>query len=127
MHLQPGRSTIYQAALKREVISKVREVIVHLYSALVMPPLEYCAQVCSPQHKKDAELLEQVQRRAMKMIRGLEHFSYEKKLRALALFTLEKTLGKLHSGPQYLKGACKHEEDFLHSLIVIGQGGTVLN
>ena len=55
--------------------SRVKEVIVPFCFAIIRPHLEYRIQAWGPQHKDDMKLLNQVQKRAMKKIRGLEHSS----------------------------------------------------
>jgi len=74
--------------IKRSVISRSSAVILATDSALVRPHLEYYVQFWSLQYKRSMKLLEQVQRRATKMIRGLEHLLYKDRLRELRLFRL---------------------------------------
>ena len=72
---QKANSTL--GCIKRDV-TVGREGTVSLYSASLRPHLESCIQVWSSQHREDTELLDQIQKSAMMMIRGPEHLPYVK-------------------------------------------------
>ena len=75
--------------IKRNFRFKSRSVVLPLYKSIVRPHLDYCVQAWRPHYRKDIDKLEKVQRRATKMVEGLEGYSYSDRLRILGLTTLE--------------------------------------
>ena len=75
--------------IRRNISYKDKSLIVPLYKAIVRPHLEYCIQAWSPYLRKDIDMLEKIQRRAIKLIPGLRDLRYEERLKECGLTTLE--------------------------------------
>ena len=73
----------------RTYTCKSRENMIPLYKSLVRPHLEYAVQAWRPYKQKDIDLIERVQRRATKMIHGLENLDYPVRLQKAGLISLE--------------------------------------
>ncbi|PKU38098.1 hypothetical protein llap_11599 [Limosa lapponica baueri] len=74
--------------IKKSVASSSREVFLPLYSSLVRPHLENCVQFWAPPVQE--EQVTAGESPTTKMVKALEHLSYEERLRDLDLFSLEK-------------------------------------
>ena len=111
--LTSQKASCILGCIQRSMVSRLREKILPLYSALAIPHLEYCIQMWSPQYRRDMDLLERGQRRATKLMQGMENLSYEDRLRELGLFSLEKRMlwGDLNAAFQYLRGSYRREGD----------------
>ena len=87
--------------MSRGITYRDKYTFTRLYKVYVRPHLQYCSSAWSPYSVADKELLEQVQKRAVKMISNLQG-TYEQKLKVLGLAThyivilciLKKEIGK---------------------------------
>jgi hypothetical protein len=64
------------------------DVLKLLFTSLVRPLLEYGNLIWHPRFKKDAEILEKVQRRATKLVASMSRFEYEERLKMIGLPSL---------------------------------------
>ena len=75
--------------IRRNITYKEKSLIVPLYKAIVRPHLEYCIQAWRSCLRKDIDMLQNIQRRAPKLIPGLRDLKYEERLKKCGLTTLE--------------------------------------
>ena len=66
-----------------------QEIFLNLYKSIIRPHLEYATPVWSPLYKKDKIVIENVQRRATKLVSTCKNLPYHERLRKLGLPTLE--------------------------------------
>ncbi len=75
--------------IRQSFTSTIKESFSILYKAYVHPHMECCVQVWRPFLQKDIEVLDKMQRRATKLVRGLSNLPYKERLKQLDLFRLE--------------------------------------
>ena len=75
--------------MARSLSYRDRTTWINIYKVYVRPHLEYAVQSWSPYTKADIDVLEDVQRRAVRMTSGLTSATYEGKLAELNLLSLE--------------------------------------
>ena len=73
------------------------------------------------QYRRNIELLQRVQRKATKMVQGMDHLSYEYKVKELGLFSLEKRRLLLIETFQNPKWSYRKEGDRLFSRVCCDQ------
>ena len=104
--------------IKKTFSSRDSAVIAKLYKSLVRPHLEYAIQAWSPYLQRDIDTLEKVQRRATKMVEGIEELSYEDRLEYLNLTTLitRRLRGDLIEVFKILKGTDDLPKEYLFQM-----------
>ncbi|XP_076451264.1 uncharacterized protein B0403.1-like [Babylonia areolata] len=92
------------------------ETFVSLYKSLVRPVIEYGHSVWQPRHKTLRTDIEDVQRRATRLIGSLKQLSYPERLASLRLPSLEhrRTRGDMIDVYKYVHGIYDTDRPMLH-------------
>lgn len=83
-----NKATQLVGMIRRSFDFMDKDMLRTLFKGLVRPHLEYANTIWSPLHKKDVISIENVQRRASRMVPELKELQYEERLRALKLPSL---------------------------------------
>ena len=78
--------------LLKSTVNQDASFLIPLYVMHIQPILEYCSSVWNLGYIADINLLESVQRRWTKNIRGMEHLDYYQRLKALDLYSVRGQL-----------------------------------
>lgn len=85
-----AKASAVMGLVKRHFKNMDQEDFLIMYKTYIRPRMEYCIQVWSPHLAKDIQLLERVQRKSTKLVRGFQKLSYQDRLKRLDLTTLEE-------------------------------------
>ncbi|KAK4832994.1 hypothetical protein QYF61_027018 [Mycteria americana] len=109
--LATGKANGILGCIRQSIASRLREVILPflLITGEAMPGF------WAPQHTRDMDMLERGQQRVTRMIKGLEHPTYEERLRELGLFSLGKR--RLRGYLMNLKEGCREDVARLFSVV----------
>jgi len=67
-----------------------KEEFLVIYKSFIRTHLEYCVQGWNPHYVRDEEVLEKVEIRATKCVKGMKNKEYTERLRDLGLTTLKR-------------------------------------
>ena len=96
--LKPGPQCVKAARTAQMVLGQIsrafhyrdKYVFMRLYKTYVRPHLEFAGQAWAPWTAADKDILENVQRRAVRMVSGLKAADYEGRLKELGMISLEE-------------------------------------
>ena len=74
--------------IRRTFVNISKDLFVFLYKTYVRPHLEYCVQLWCPYLAKDIDMVEKVQMRATKLVKGIARLPYTDRLQKLGLYSL---------------------------------------